>query len=105
MVRAAQRIQIPNLDANFVAARNPDNNWLIDRFVENIDTLNQLAANLPKKALWDFRTAEEFILMPALIPEANRERKQLQLWWKDMLGQIQAFGLLPAWRLTEVAPR
>jgi hypothetical protein len=106
LVRAADRINIPNLDPKFIAARNRDNNWLIARFIENIDTLNKLAGNLPQQAPWNYKTADEFKLTVASIlgsiPEADRELRKLRLWWDDMLGQVQAFGPMTAWRLTEV---
>jgi hypothetical protein len=99
MARIAHRIHIPNLDPKFVAERNSEGNWLVTRFIENIDTLNKLASNLPKSLPWDHKTADEFKAMVIRTPDPNQ---QLKLWWEDMLNQIQAFGLMSAWRLTEV---
>jgi hypothetical protein len=52
MVRSAERIHIPNLDSKFVRDRNPENNWLIAEFNENISLLDELAGNLPRKLPW-----------------------------------------------------
>jgi hypothetical protein len=81
MARTADRIHIPNLDPKFIAARNPDNNWLIARFIENVDTLNKLTGNLPRRAPWNYKTADQFSLMAASIqqsvPEADRELRKV----------------------------
>ncbi|HUI22276.1 MAG TPA: hypothetical protein VLZ74_14685 [Methylocella sp.] len=100
MARIADRIYMPNLDPKFVARVNSDGNWWVARFVENIDTLNKLAATLPRRLPWEYKTADEFKARAARIADPNQK---LKLWWSDMLDQIQAFGLTSAWRLTEVA--
>jgi hypothetical protein len=46
MTRTGQRIHIPNLDAKFIQERDPDRNWLIERFNENISLLDKFADNL-----------------------------------------------------------
>jgi hypothetical protein len=50
MARTARRIHIPTLDPKFIQERNPDRNWLIERFNEHISLLDRLADSLPKSA-------------------------------------------------------
>ena len=99
---SAQRIQIPNLDPKFVRDRNPEKNWVIDQFRENISTLDGFAGNLPLSLTWHTRTAEQFKEQVTILYNQNRYLDADALYWRDMLDQVQAFGLLSAWRLTEL---
>src|SRR5271156_1697936 len=59
MARAAERIHIPNLDRKFVTERNPDKNWVVEMFNENISKLNEFAGNLPESVPWELKTVEQ----------------------------------------------
>src|SRR5271166_4844743 len=99
---ARNLITVPNLDKTFVAERNVDDNWIVGKINENIDLLNYLAANLPPKLPWRCKTAEEFKAEAALIVGTDSEFESLRFWWRDMLNQNQAYGLLTALRLIEI---
>ena len=96
MARTAQRIHIPTLDPKFIQERNPDRNWLIERFNENISLLDRLADNLPKSVPWRIRTVEQLKAEAAPLLDGDRPLAGYRLAWQDMLDQVQAFGLLSA---------
>jgi hypothetical protein len=102
MARTANRIHIPNLDPKFVRDRNPCGNWVVERFNENISLLDELAGNLPKRLTWRWRTVEQFKAEVDRLYGLRRDLDAYRLYWRDMLDQVQAFGLLSAWRLTEL---
>ena len=102
MPRAAQRIHIPNLDPKFVRDRNPNGNSWVGQFNENISLLDELAGNLPKSLPWRHRTPEQFKAEAGGLLALHRPLAAYRLTWQDMLDQVQAFGLLSAWRLTEL---
>jgi hypothetical protein len=56
VVKSAERIHIPNLDPKFVRDRNPESNWWVAQFNENISLLDKLAGNLPRSLAWRQRT-------------------------------------------------
>jgi hypothetical protein len=101
--RAAQRIHIPNLDPKFVRDRNPHRNWWVEQFNENISLLDKLAGNLPRSLPWRQRTVEQLKTETDRLHALGKPMAAYRLAWQDMLDQVQAFGLLFAWRLTELA--
>jgi len=101
MACAAQRIHIPTLDPKFVEERNPDGNWLIERFNENISLLDKLADNLPRSLPWRIRTGEE-LKAETVSYWTDRPLDAYSLAWQELLDQVQAFGLLSALRLTDL---
>jgi hypothetical protein len=103
MAKAAQRIHIPSLDPKFVRDRNLNGNWLVERFNENISLLDKLAGNLPRSLPWRQRTVEQFKAEVDQLLARDRPLAAYRLQWQDMLDQVQAFGLLSAWRLVELA--
>ena len=102
MTRTAQRIHIPNLDPKFVRDRNSNGNWLIARLNENISSLDKLARNLPVSLPWCQRTVDQFKTEFDQLLALGRPMAGYRLAWQDMLDQVQAFGLLSAWRLIEL---
>jgi hypothetical protein len=103
MARSADLIQIPNLDKEFVARRNPGGHWLLDRFHENIGFMNRLAASLPRKMPWRAYSVEEHNAVFSALQERGLFGEAYRFHWQEMLDAIQAFGLLSAWRQTELA--
>src|SRR5262245_45430116 len=103
MARSAELIQIPNLDKEFVARRNPNSHWLLDRFHENIGVMNKLAASLPRKMPWRAYTVEGHKAVMSALGEEGRLGEAYRFHWQEMLDAIQAFGLLSAWRQAELA--
>jgi hypothetical protein len=102
MVRRAERIHIPNLDPKFILDRNSRSNWWVAQFNENISLLNRLAGNLPKSLPWRKRTVEQLKAEVDQLRALGLRMDAYKLAWQDMLDQIQAFGLLSAWRLVEL---
>lgn len=102
MAQGARRIHIPNLDHKFVRDRNPDGNWIVERFNENISSLDKLAGNLPRSLPWRQRTVEQFKAERDQLYALGRPLAASRLAWQDMLDQAQAFGLLSVWRLIEL---
>jgi hypothetical protein len=102
MVRSAERIQIPTLDPKFLRDRNPGSNWWVTNFNENISLLNKLAGNLPRSLTWRQRTVEQLKAEVDQLRALGLPMDAYKLAWQDMLDQIQAFGLLSAWRLIEL---
>ena len=103
MVKNAKRIHIPNLDPKFVRDRNSEGNWWVAQFNENISVLDKLAGNLPRSLNWRQRTVEQLKAETDHLRALGRPLDAYKLEWQDMLDQIQAFGLLSAWRLMELA--
>jgi hypothetical protein len=103
MVKSAERIHIPNLDPKFIRDRNPEGNWWVAQFNENISLLDRLAGNLPKSLNWRHRTVDQLKAETDHLRALGRPLEAYKLIWQDMLDQIQAFGLLSAWRLLELA--
>jgi hypothetical protein len=97
----SKNIHIPNFDKRFVADRNPDKYWLIERTIENIDVFNSFVENLPRDLPWEYQTTDDFKASTSKHIHSGDFSKVVKLWWTDMLGQIQAFGLTSAWRLAE----
>jgi hypothetical protein len=102
MAPTVRRIHIPTLDRRFIQERNPENNWLIGQFNDNIVLLNKLANNLPDKLPWRVRTVEDLTAQVTSLSNTGRWLDGYRLTWQDMLEQVQAFGLLSALRLTEL---
>jgi len=102
MTQAAQRIYIPNLDPKFIRDRNPDENWLVERFNENISLLDRVAGSLPRTLPWRQTTVEQFKAEMEQLLAGGRVHDAYWFMWRDMLDQVQAFGLLCAWRLCEL---
>jgi hypothetical protein len=103
MAKPADVIQIPNLDKEFVARRNRDGHWLLDRFHENIILMNKLAGSLPRKMPWQVYSVEGHNAVVSALQEKGLLGEAYRFHWQEMLDHIQAFGLLSAWRQTELA--
>ena len=97
-----KQVQIPRLDPGFINDRNPDKNWLVERFNDHMRLLDRLAGSLPQSLPWRTRTVEEFRNEVDRLKALGRSAAVYGLLWQDMLDQIQAFGLLSAWRLVEL---
>jgi hypothetical protein len=102
MAKSAERIHIPSLDPKFILDRNAESNWWVAQFNENISLLNKLAGNLPKSLPWRQRTVEQLKAEVDQLRAVGLRMDAYKLAWQDMLDQIQAFGLLSAWRLVEL---
>lgn len=102
MAHSAQIIRIPSLDPQFVRDRNPDGNWIVERFSENISLLDKLAGNLPRSLAWRQRSVAEFNAERDRLLALDLPLAAYRLLWQDMLEQVQAFGLLSIWRLIEL---
>jgi hypothetical protein len=103
MAKSAGRIHIPNLDPKFVRDRNSESNWWVSQFNENISVLDKLAGNLPRSLNWRQRTVAQLKTETDHLYALCRPLEAYKLAWRDMLDQIQAFGLLSTWRLMELA--
>jgi hypothetical protein len=103
MAKPADVIQIPNLDKEFVARRNRDGHWLLGRFHENIILMNKLAGSLPRKMPWQVYSVEGHNAVVSALQEKGLLGEAYRFHWQEMLDHIQAFGLLSAWRQTELA--
>ena len=97
---------IPPIDAALLRPLHAPGNFAFDTTKENIDRFNEFLNNVPPEYAWDFLTAEAFREMAESIrnkaPDADAEREVYRLYWNDMLGQIEAFSVMSAWRLGEI---
>lgn len=102
VVRPSKQVHIPKLDPKFVRERNPDDNWVVERFNENISMLDDVAGSLPISLPWRCRTVAQLKAETDRLYRLGRPLEAYRLAWQDILDQVQAFGLLSAWRLTEI---
>jgi hypothetical protein len=98
----------PNTHTDFVPAidkslltrlQSPDNFWL-DAAADNINQFNKVLGTIPRNYDWEFMTAEAFKQIGSSLTTPGAVYRH---YWLDMLGQIEAFAIMSAWRLADAA--
>ncbi len=91
---------VPAIDKSLLERLRSDDNWMLDFTAENIAAFNRMLGALPSNYPWEFMTAEAF---RQIASKLKTEEELYRLYWSDMLGQIEAFGVTTGWRLAEIA--
>jgi hypothetical protein len=98
---------VPPIEKYLLAQLRDPSNWFLEITKENIDWFNRVLDSVPRKYKWEFLNVEAFHhLVKSLeekLPEEIAARDLYRLFWKDILGQIEAFSVMTAWRLGEIA--
>src|SRR5262245_50549980 len=103
MATEAQTQFVPPIDASLLKRLHSSNNFVFDMTAENIERFNEFLNNVPTKYIWGFLTADAFRELAESLrnraSDVTAEREVYHLYWNDMLGQIEAFSVMSAWRL------
>ncbi len=91
---------IPPIEKSLLKRLHTQENWMIERTAENIERFNELLNSIPREYPWEFRSAEAFERIGNTL---ESEIEIYQHYWRDMLGQIEAFSVMSAWRLAEIS--
>jgi hypothetical protein len=98
---------VPPVDKSLLKRLNAPDNFFFDTVKENIDAFNKLLSSVPRKYSWDYMTADAFREVSGQLaktrPDGSAVNEVYRLYWTDMLGQIEAFSVMNAWRLGEIA--
>jgi hypothetical protein len=68
----------------------------------NLNLFNKLLATIPRDYSWNFVTVEAFRDLANRIVTTGRASDLYCHYWRDMIGQIEAFSIMSAWRLAEI---
>ncbi len=93
-------IFVPPIEKSLLKRLHTPDNWMLDSVVENIDRFNKLLNSVPRNYPWEFMSAEAFQRIGSSRGSAAALYRH---YWHDMLGQIEAFSVMSAWRLGEIS--
>src|SRR6266849_6587714 len=97
---------VPPIDLSLLKRLHTPNSWILDRTTENIDWFNKVLSGTPRNYTWESLTAEAFkelgSSLARKLPAHEAMNEIYRLYWHDMLGQIEAFSIMSAWRLGEI---
>jgi hypothetical protein len=98
---------VPPIETSLLKRLHAPDNFFLETAKENIERFNALLNSVPPNYTWEFLTADAFKELSASLPKKLPDDKAVaevyRLYWHDMLGQIEAFSIMNAWRLGEVA--
>jgi hypothetical protein len=76
----------------------------ISRLPEAIEAFNDLIANMPISYGWHFKTADQFTKQVRKHAEAGAPARDVNsLYWRDLLGNIEAYSVMSVWRMRDLA--
>jgi hypothetical protein len=90
---------VPPIEKALLKRLQTPDGWLLD-ISKNIEGFNKLLSTVPPNYNWEFMTAEAF---QQISRSLKTESALYRHYWHDMLGQIEAFSIMSAWRLAEIA--
>ncbi len=91
---------VPPIEKALLKRLHTPDNWMLDTATENIDRFNNLLNSVPRNYQWEFMSAEAFRRIGSSLGSATALYRH---YWHDMLGQIEAFSVMSAWRLAEIS--
>lgn len=94
---------VPTIDNSLLLRLKTPDSWMLDLASENIDTFNKTLASVPRNYAWRYMTAEAFQTISDSHLAAGNATERYRHYWHDMICQIEAFSIMTAWRLAEVA--
>ncbi len=116
---------VPPIDKSLLKRLHAPDSWILGRTTEHIDWFNKVLNSIPRNYTWEFMSAEAFEQNfwrlvsphgadsdpgPTTLPVAPSDAEATRImnasyrhYWRDMLGQIEAFSVMSAWRLAEIA--
>jgi hypothetical protein len=98
---------IPPLETSLLKRLQAGDNWWLGRANDNLAALNKVLQTIPPRYPWDSLTADAFGQIvksrTQALPADKAMIEQYRLYWGDMLGQIEAFSIMSAWRLADLA--
>ena len=91
---------VPPIEKSLLKRLHTLDNWMLDSATENIDCFNKLLNSVPPNYPWEFMSPDAFQRIGSSLGTAAA----LYLhYWHDMLGQIEAFSVMSAWRLADIS--
>jgi hypothetical protein len=100
MARNTSAAFVPAVDKALVKRLQSPDNWMLDFTSENIAWFNKLLGTIPHECQCDYMTAEAFAQIGRSL---TTQREAYRHYSLDMLGQIEAFAIMSAWRLAELS--
>jgi hypothetical protein len=95
---------IPEFPERILKALHPPANYFITHANLIIEQLNGLSSKLPQRYGWRFRTAEAFDAEAESIGRSASDMFPINvLYWKDILGNCEAYSLMNTWRMIDLA--
>lgn len=91
---------VPPIEKALLKQLQVPGNWMFDSAAENIDTFNKLLNGVPRDYPWEFMSADAFKRIASTLGSGAELYRH---YWHDMLGQIEAFSVMSAWRLAEIS--
>lgn len=91
---------VPPIEKSLLRRFHTHDNWIIESTTENIEQFNKLLNSVPKEYPWEFMSAEAFRRIGSTLGSGVELYRH---YWHDMLGQIEAFSVMSAWRLAEIS--
>jgi hypothetical protein len=96
--------QIPSVPKNILRNILPSGNPFVADVDGMIGQLNALGRRLPPRYGWRFRTAEAFKAeMAEVDSNATDALPANVLYWRDQLGNWEAYSLMNTWRVIDLA--
>lgn len=99
MAAKSSPLFVPPIEKSLLKRLRTPDNWMFDSVAENIDHFNKLLNSVPRNYPWEFMSAEAFQRTGSSLGSAAGLYRH---YWHDMLGQIEAFSVMSAWRLAEI---
>jgi hypothetical protein len=107
MVAKVKQRFVPSIESSLLKRLHAPDNFFLGATTENIERFNALLNSVPPNYTWDFLTADAFKELSGSLAKKTPDAKVMieiyRLYWHDMLGQIEAFSVMNAWRLGEIA--
>ena len=91
---------VPPIEKSLLKRLHTPDNWMLETAAENIDRFNKILNSVPRNYPWEFRSAEAFQQIGISLTSATALYRH---YWHDMLGQIEAFSVMSAFRLAEIS--
>lgn len=100
MAAKSNPLFVPPIEKSLLKRLHTPDNWMLDSATENIDHFNKLLNSVPRNYPWEFMSADAFQRIGSSLGTAAALYRH---YWHDMLGQIEAFSVMSAWRLAEIS--
>ena len=91
---------VPPIDPSLLAHVHTPDDWLLKTAPRSIDHFNRVLDSIPRNYSWQFMSVEAFRRIGSTLDAPAAAYRH---YWRDMLGQIEAYSIMSAWRLAEIS--
>lgn len=91
---------VPPIDPSLLTHVHIPGDWILEAAPKNIEHFNRILDGIPRNYSWVFMSVEAFRRIGSTLDTPVATYRH---YWRDMLGQIEAYSIMSAWRLAEIS--